>query len=300
MSGSSKATNSAAVAAPVDFRSVGLCVRHVGSGMDTPCVLKDLNLQIRRGEQIAVIGASGAGKSTLLAALAMAREPHEGRLEVFGAAPWSQTSGVRHRLRRRLFLAPQVPPLPPRQRVVDAVLAGRVPRWSFSKALRSLIHPRDAGVARAALARFSLEDKLFDRVDRLSGGERQRVALARLLVAEVDAFLVDEPLSALDPTLAAQSLAGLQRAAAERGATLVCSLHQVELAHAQFPRLVGLRDGSVMFDLPRERVDQAMLDALYANAASGTTTSRSADSATSGPETKDDDLPLHIADGSLL
>ena len=289
------APNSAGVIAPVDFRSAGLCVRHVGSGMDTPCVLKDLNLEIRRGEQVAVIGASGAGKSTLLAALAMAREPHEGRLEIFGVLPWSQASGERHRLRRRLFLAPQVPPLPPRQRVVDAVLAGRVPRWSFGKALRSLIHPREAGVARAALARFSLEDKLFDRVDRLSGGERQRVALARLLVAEVDAFLVDEPLSALDPTLAAQSLAGLQRAATERGATLVCSLHQVELAHAQFPRLIGLRDGSVMFDLPRERVDQAMLDALYANAASENT-----ESATSGAETTSDDLPLRIADGSLL
>ena len=283
-------------AAAVDFRVAGLCVRHVGSGMDTPCVLKYLHLEIRHGEQIAVIGASGAGKSTLLAALAMAREPHEGTLEVFGVAPWSQASGVRHRLRRRLFLAPQVPPLPPRQRVVDAVLAGRVPRWTFGTALWSLIHAREAGLARAALARFSLDDKLFDRVDRLSGGERQRVALARLLVAEVDAFLVDEPLSALDPTLAVQSLAGLQRAAADRGATLVCSLHQVELAHAQFPRLVGLRDGSVMFDLPRERVDPGMLEALYANAASGT----AASGTTAGAETMDDDLPLRIADGSLL
>lgn len=292
--GSHPAGIAAPDAAP-DFRATGLCVRHIGSGMDTPCVLKDFDLEIRRGEQIAVIGASGAGKSTLLAALAMAREPHEGTLEVFGMAPWSQASGVRHRLRRRLFLAPQVPPLPPRQRVVDAVLAGRVPRWTFAAALWSLIHAREAGVARAALAQFSLEDKLFDRVDRLSGGERQRVALARLLVAEVDAFLVDEPLSALDPTLAAQSLASLQRAAAERGATLVCSLHQVELAHAQFPRLVGLRDGSVMFDLPRERVDAGMLEALYANAASETAASR-----TSGAETSDDDLPLRIADGSLL
>ena len=295
MSGSDRGLAPNSTAAAVDFRVAGLCVRHIGSGMDTPCVLKDLNLEIRHGEQVAVIGASGAGKSTLLAALAMAREPHEGTLEVFGVAPWSQASRARHRLRRRLFLAPQVPPLPPRQRVVDAVLAGRVPRWTFGKALRSLILPREAGRARAALARFSLEDKLFDRVDRLSGGERQRVALARLLVAEVDAYLVDEPLSALDPTLAAQSLAGLQRAAAERGATLVCSLHHVELAHAQFPRLVGLRDGSVMFDLPRERVDQAMLEALYANAASESTAF-----GTAGAARMDDDLPLRIADGSLL
>jgi phosphonate transport system ATP-binding protein len=86
-----------------------------------------------------------------------------------------------------------------------------------------------------------------------------------MLVAEVDAFLVDEPLSALDPTLALRSLAVLQDAARERGATLICSLHQVELAHASFPRLVGLREGRIVFDLPRARVDAAMLKALYAS-----------------------------------
>lgn len=248
-----------------DFRASGLCVRHPGSGLDTPCVLKDLHLDIRRGEQIAIVGPSGAGKTTLLAALSMAREPHEGEIEVFGVKPWSLSSSERHRLRRRLFLAPQVPPLPPRQRVVNAVLAGRVPRWSLGHALASLFHPREADLALQALASFSLQDKLYERVDRLSGGERQRVALARLMVADVEALLVDEPLSALDPTLAVQTLGVLQHEAARRGATLVCSLHHVELAHANFPRLVGLRGGTVVFDLPRERIDEAMLTALYAN-----------------------------------
>ncbi len=276
---------------PLDFRASGLCVRHVGSAMDSPCVLKDFSLEIRRGEQIAVIGASGAGKSTMLAALAMAREPHEGLLEVFGERPWSLPSTVRHRLRRRLFLAPQLPPLPPRQRVVDAVLAGRVPRWGLATAVGSLVRPADPVAARDALRRFSLEDKLFDRVDRLSGGERQRVALARLLVADVDVLLVDEPLSALDPALADQAIEVLQDVARARGATLVCSLHQVEVAHARFPRLIGLREGRVVFDLPREAVDRAMLAALYANAVP-----------VNGPDPVpvDDAQALEIADGSRL
>ena len=105
-------------------------------------------------------------------------------------------------LRARLFLAPQVPPLPPRQRVVTAVLAGRLPAWALAASLRSLIYPSDIAGAHAALARFDLADKLFDRVDRLSGGERQRVGLARALPSPAALWLIDEPLSSLDPTRA--------------------------------------------------------------------------------------------------
>lgn len=253
-------------AADIVYRAQALCVRHPGAAPGSPCVLKDISLAIRRGEQVALIGPSGAGKTTLLAALALALEPGGGTLEVFGVQPWRLSSGARHALRKRLFLAPQTPPLPPRQRVVTAVLAGLLPRWSLWTALRSLVYPRAAGAAFAALASFALEDKLFARVDRLSGGERQRVSMARMLVANTEVMLVDEPLSALDPRLAKHTLATVQEEAARRGATLVCSLHQVELAHANFPRMIGLRDGAIRFDCARADVDQAMLRALYAGA----------------------------------
>ncbi len=127
--------------------------------------------------------------------------------------PGSSVRGDRQRLRGRLCLAPQVPPLPPRQRVVTAVLAGTLPRQSLWRSLRSLWHPRDAPLAHAALASLDLGDKLWDRVDRLSGGERQRVGLARLLVADADLWLVDEPLSALDPARAEQAITRLTDAA---------------------------------------------------------------------------------------
>jgi phosphonate transport system ATP-binding protein len=164
-----------------------------------------------------------------------------------------------------LFLAPQLPPLPPRQRVVTAVLAARLPQWSLWRALASLVRPADPAAAHAALVRFNLGEKLYARVDHLSGGERQRCALARLVLSEARIFLVDEPLSALDPTLAQHTIATLQREAAERGATLVCSLHQVDVARALFPRIVGLRAGEVVFDLPREQVTDALIAQLYAN-----------------------------------
>jgi len=246
------------------YRLRQLCVRHAGSRPDTPCVLKDLDLDVARGEQIVIIGPSGAGKTTLLSALALAHQPDAGSFEAFGGRPWQLTSSERHALRRRIFLAPQAPPLPPRQRVVTAVLAGKLPQWSLWQAIKSLVYPRQAVLAYAALEVFNLGEKLFARVDRLSGGERQRVSLARLLVADAEVLLVDEPLSALDPRLARHTLARLQQEAARRGATLICSLHQIELAHAQFARIIGMRDGRLQFDCPRAEVTQAMLATLYA------------------------------------
>ncbi len=239
-----------------------LSVRHPGS---TAPALAELSLQVAQGEQLALIGPSGAGKTTLLHTIALAQEPTAGVLRAFGGVPWSQSSTVRHRLRGQLFLAPQTPPLPPRQRVVSAVLAGRLPRWSLWRAVVSLLRPADPQAAFDALSRFNLQHKLYARVDRLSGGERQRCGMARLLISDARLFLVDEPLSALDPTLALQTLKVLQDEARLRNATLICSLHQVELARARFARIVGLRDGRIVFDLAREAVTDAMIEALYHN-----------------------------------
>ncbi len=242
----------------------GISVRHDAG--DACHALADVNLSIAQGEQIALIGPSGAGKTTLLHTLACANPAESGELSMFGVEPWSLNHARRHALRARLFLAPQTPPLPPRQRVVTAVLAGRLPQWGFWQAIASLVRPRDADAAYDALARFSLQDKLYARVDRLSGGERQRCGMARLLLSKAEAFLVDEPLSALDPALSLQTLTVLQQEAAARHATLVCSLHQVELALSQFPRIVGLRDGRIVFDAARANVTEAMIAALYRNA----------------------------------
>lgn len=240
-----------------------LSVRHAGIADGGAATLDDLNLVIRPGEQIALIGPSGAGKTTLLHTLACALQPASGDFILFGQQPWRLSSRQRHALRKQLFLAPQTPPLPPRQRVVTTVLAGRLPQWSLWRSLVSLIKPVDPQAAFAALARFDLQDKLYARVDRLSGGERQRCSMARLLLSEAALLLVDEPLSALDPSLMRQTLTVLQQEAAARQAALVCSLHQVELARECFPRIIGLRDGRISFDAPRELVSDAMIAALY-------------------------------------
>ncbi len=241
----------------------GLGGRHPAAAPRAPDALRGLTLEVAQGEQLAVIGPSGAGKTTLLHLLACALKPSAGSLLLDGLDPWSLPRSQLHRLRGQLFLAPQVPPLPPRQRVVTAVLAGRLPQIGLWQSLRSLFYPVGIAKADEALARFDLSDKLFDRVDRLSGGERQRVGLARALVSDASLLFVDEPLSALDPTRAAQAVASLTGAARERGATLVATLHHVEMALAHFPRILGLRDGELAFDLPARQVTPALLQSLY-------------------------------------
>ena len=239
--------------------------RHPAAAGGARAALRGVSLAIAAGEQLAVIGPSGAGKTTLLHLLACALRPSGGRIELDGRDPWSLPTRALQRLRGELFLAPQVPPLPPRQRVVTAVLAGRLPRIGLWASLRSLFYPTGIAEADTALARFDLADKLFARVDRLSGGERQRVGLARVLLSRARLLLVDEPLSALDPARAAQALAVLTQGARDSGATVVATLHDVTMALQHFPRIVGLRDGGVMFDLPAAQVTPGLLQELYAH-----------------------------------
>jgi phosphonate transport system ATP-binding protein len=237
--------------------------RHPAASAGSPAALQSLGVEVASGEQLAVIGPSGAGKTTLLHVLACALRPTAGAVRLDGRDPWQLASRDLQRLRGEFFLAPQVPPLPPRQRVVTAVLAGRLPHIGLAHSLRSLFYPTGIAQADAALARFDLSDKLFARVDRLSGGERQRVGLARALLAQARLLLVDEPLSALDPARAAQALESLTQAARETGATLVTTMHDVPMALRTFPRIVGLRDGTVMFDLPAAQVTNERLHDLY-------------------------------------
>ncbi len=252
--------------ATIRVAPLGLSLESATLNLGGPrCALCDTSIVIRPGEQLAVIGPSGAGKTTMLAVLGAALRPSAGRVLVDGTDPWRLGSRALRALRARLFIAPQVPPLPPRQRVVTAVLAGRLARWTLPQAFASLMRPADPALAHEALARFSLQDKLWERVDRLSGGERQRVGLARALIAEAGAVLIDEPLSALDPTLADQTIDVLVASARQRGATLVCSLHQVEQALAKFQRVIGLRDGNVVFDRSPSDISSDDVARLYHN-----------------------------------
>ena len=226
--------------------------------------LQGVSLRVAPGARVAVIGPSGAGKTSLLRIAATSMRASEGRVELLGARPWQLRARPLKALRARIGLIHQAPPIPPRLRVVTAVLAGRLGAWSGAHALASLLVPGDIAGAQAALARLDLADRLFDRCDRLSGGQLQRVGMARVLYQAPELLLADEPVSALDPTLADLAVGELIAQSRSTGATLVASLHAVDLALKWFDRIVGLRAGMVAFDAPAAAVSRTMLRELYA------------------------------------
>ena len=227
--------------------------------------LHPLDLEIKPGERVAIIGSSGAGKTTLLRLLATGLLASSGGLQLLGADPARLSARELRRLRTRIGLIHQSPPLPPRQRVITAVLAGRLGQWSLARSLLSLCYPLDIPGARTALEPLDLEDKLFVRCDQLSGGQLQRVGIARVLYQGAELLLADGPVSAMDPLWADHTLSLLNRLAREQHKTLIASLHAVELALRHFPRVVGLSNGVILFDLPADQVSQAHLAELYGN-----------------------------------
>ena len=221
-------------------------------------VLKDIDLQVARGEAVALVGPSGAGKTTLLRLLGLSLPPSAGSFRVDGQPPSPE-------LRQRIGFVHQDLALVPNLSVVKNVLMGAVGQQSTVGSVRSVLWPSDAESERvhSLLTRLGVAEKMYQRVDALSGGEAQRVAIARALYGRPTTLLADEPVSAVDPARSEGVLELLVTLCADEGITLVMSLHQVARAR-RLPRLVGLRDGRVVFDRPATGVDEDALEALYA------------------------------------
>jgi len=198
-------------------------------------VLQQISLQVKAGEQLALIGPSGAGKTTLLRRL--------------------------HQLQPEAALVHQDHALVPRSSSFNNVLIGRLDRSSRWRNLRNLVAPAEPERSEIAalLHRLGMDEDMFQAIAALSGGQRQRVAVARALYRGGKVLLADEPVSAVDPHRAGSILEILKQAFP----TLLLSLHSVQLARTHFPRLVGMRDGGVFFDLPSERVSDGLLADLF-------------------------------------
>jgi phosphonate transport system ATP-binding protein len=224
-------------------------------------------LHIGAGERVAVIGHNGAGKSTLLRCLAGFMRPSGGQLTVLGRALHGPLPRDELRaLRRDVGQVLQGLHLVGRLDALDNALLGTLGRLRGGAALRSWLRwfdATDVRAAQAALARVGLAGRGGERVDRLSGGERQRVAMARLLMQRPRLILADEPTASLDPAGALDLCHGLVQTADELGAALVTVVHQADLLPLLAQRVLGLRDGQLLFDLPTAQVDAATLAALY-------------------------------------
>ncbi len=218
---------------------------HPGAGLPA---LDHVSLMVPAGESTALLGPSGAGKTTLLALLDGRLRGWRGRVSVLGA-PLDPDHPPPRAGRPEVGFIFQEFALVERSSVLRNVLNGRLGRMSPLRAALGSPLPRDLDVARAALADCGIADLAERRVDSLSGGQRQRVAIARCLAQEPRLILADEPVSNLDPARAAEILTLLTGAARARGATVLFSSHQPDLARRFADRIVGMRDGRIAFDV---------------------------------------------------
>ena len=202
---------------------------------DTP-VLEDISLRIREGEKVVIIGASGAGKSTLLKKLYALRP--------------TQSAFIH----QDYALVPQLS-------AFHNIYAGCLDQNSVAQNLLNLVKPQKRAVASITpvFRAIGMEDKIFARVDTLSGGQQQRIAVGRAIYRHSSIILGDEPVSAIDPHQAG----GLLRVIKKSAGTVVLAMHDVQLALATFPRIIGLRQGKVVLDLPSEEVGEDTLVELY-------------------------------------
>ncbi|MGF1570172.1 MAG: phosphonate ABC transporter ATP-binding protein [Nodosilinea sp.] len=224
--------------------------------------LQDCHLTIYAGERVALIGPSGAGKSTLLSLLNGSLVPSSGRVVVMGQDVSRLSSGQLRRLQRQVGTVYQQHHLVGNLAVVHNVNAGHLGRWSLAKAAWSLVWPQGVKATAAALAQVGIADKLYARTDRLSGGQQQRVALARVLVQDPAVILADEPIASVDPERSREMM-DLLRHLSTAGKTLVVSLHEVGYAVSHCDRVLGLRQGQLVFDVPAAEVSDTMMAALY-------------------------------------
>jgi len=228
--------------------------------------LNCLSFAVKSGERVALLGPSGAGKTTLFRLLNATLRPTSGILRFDGCDLGKMSGRDLRSIRARIGTIYQQPHLVPSLTVLENTLCGKLGSWSLLRTMRSLVHPSrdDTEKAQAALESVGIADKQNARADELSGGQQQRLTIARVLMQDPQVILADEPFASLDPALT-ESVASLLMNLIKNGSrTLVATMHDVELALRLFPRIIGIRDGDVVFDRSSETVDRKAIAALYA------------------------------------
>jgi phosphonate transport system ATP-binding protein len=230
-------------------------IRHLTKVYDDGTVaLKDVSFTVEDGEFLVVIGLSGSGKSTLLRCINRLIDPTEGEI-LWDGVDLAQLKGDELRMARRgIGMVFQHFNLVRRSSVMTNVMAGRLgytPTWN---SLLGRFSKEDRERARNALARLGISDQAHKRADELSGGQQQRVGVARALMQEPKMILADEPVASLDPVLAHSILQRLEQLNKEDGITIICSLHYLDLVQRYSTRVIGLRQGEIVYRGTREDI----------------------------------------------
>ena len=237
-------------------------------------VLRGISLKIEQGEFVGIIGLSGSGKSTLLRCINRLVDATAGEIIVPASIVDSASNGKPNDIlklngnhlryvRRKIGMIFQQFNIVKRLSVIENVLSGGLGYQPSVKSTLRMFSHEEQRRALVNLKRVGLLDHAYKRADELSGGEQQRVAIARTLMQRPAIILADEPVSSLDPKLSRVVLDILKRVCREDGITALVSLHTLELTREYADRVVGLKDGQVIFDGPTHELTEFIVDAIY-------------------------------------
>ena len=210
--------------------------------------LKDLNLEIKDGDFIIIVGLSGAGKSTLLRTVNNLVKPSTGSVYLEGKNVTSAKKKELKKIRSQIGMIFQTFNLVNRSTVLKNVLTGRLSNISTIRSILGLWPKDQKEMAFEALNQVEILEKAYVRASNLSGGQQQRVGIARALSQKPKVMLADEPVASLDPITSRVVMSYLKKINTELGITTIVNLHFLDLAKEFGDRLIGLRDGELVFD----------------------------------------------------
>ena len=210
--------------------------------------LKDLNLESKDGDFIIIVGLSGAGKSTLLRTVNNLVKPSTGSVYLEGKNVTSAKKKELKKIRSQIGMIFQTFNLVNRSTVLKNVLTGRLSNISTIRSILGLWPKDQKEMAFEALNQVEILEKAYVRASNLSGGQQQRVGIARALSQKPKVMLADEPVASLDPITSRVVMSYLKKINTELGITTIVNLHFLDLAKEFGDRLIGLRDGKLVFD----------------------------------------------------
>ncbi len=231
---------------------------------DGTVALVDITVEIPQGDFVAIIGLSGAGKSTLIKLINKMIPVTAGRLVVNDIEVDNSLKGKKLRtFRRKIGMIFQSFNLIGRTTVIKNVLAARVAEMDPISSLFGIYTRADKILALEALEQVGILEKAYNRADKLSGGQQQRVALSRTIAQNPSIILADEPVASLDPITAKQVMSDFEKINKELNITVIANMHHVDMALQYARRVVGIRDGRIVFDGPSSAVTNNLLKEIY-------------------------------------
>ena len=222
--------------------------------------LRGVNLKVNKGEFISILGPSGSGKTTLLRSINGLEKIESGNIffeeekitEIYLPEVQKKTGMIFQEFNLVNNLS-----------AINNVLTGLLNSSSKFLSMFYLFTKEQKLEALRALETVGLLNKSYNRADELSGGQRQRVGIARAIIKKPTLLLADEPVASLDPKAANLIMSLLKKINKEFNITVICNLHQVELASQYSDRIVGLLEGEILFDEQAKNVDKASIKEIY-------------------------------------